>query len=123
MPSQAQVFARWLVVALLCLAPTACDAGGAGGSTPQALVSACEAGCTARHDGCATTDMALCDFGCAALANLRADCRPLLIAQSDCEAQTAWQCLATSELVAVPVDPNACAAESAAFAEACPFAH
>lgn len=117
MPSNA----RRLAVALVCLVAAACDATGAGTSSPEALVSACKAGCTARHEGCPTTELALCDFGCAALANLRADCRPLLIAESDCEAQTAWQCLATSEFVAVAVDPNACVAESAAFDEACPF--
>ncbi|MEZ4265899.1 MAG: hypothetical protein R3F39_05935 [Myxococcota bacterium] len=121
MPPYAQILARWFAVALLCGVAAACDAGGEGGSTPQTLVSACKAGCSARHDGCATTDLALCDFGCAALANLRADCRTSRIAVADCEAQTAWQCLATSEFVAVPVDPSACAAELAAFDEACPF--
>jgi hypothetical protein len=122
MPSHALRLARWLVVAaLLSGALPACDGDAGVASSAETLVSACKAGCTARHEGCPTTDTALCDFGCTALANLRADCRDLLVAQSDCEAQSAWKCLDTSEFVAVPVDAEACAAESAAFTEACPF--
>ncbi len=122
MPPLASRIARWLVGAALCLGPVACDGGGAGGgASPQAMVNACEAGCAARHDGCPTTDLAQCDFGCAALANLRSECRALLVTLADCEAQAAWQCLPTSEFVATPVDADACAAEASAFEAACPF--
>ncbi|MCB9789323.1 MAG: hypothetical protein H6744_21815 [Deltaproteobacteria bacterium] len=123
MPSHAPRIARWFALAAaLCLGAASCDGGGdAGGAvSPQAMVSACEDACDARHAGCPTTDLALCDFGCKALANLRSDCRESLFALSECEAQASWQCLDTSEFVAVPVDPSSCSAEAASFESLCP---